>query len=63
MSDPTAQPIPKCERHPIRYYAHTAEDSEGNRLPERSGKWPYPVRACEYGKNDLIGVILLRAIA
>jgi len=23
----------------MNYYAHTAEDENGNRLPERSGKW------------------------
>ncbi len=23
----------------MTYYAHTAEDPEGNRLPESSGKW------------------------
>ncbi|WP_442887758.1 CRISPR-associated helicase Cas3' [Congregicoccus parvus] len=29
-------PAPTPER---RYYAHTAEDEQGNRLPESSGKW------------------------
>jgi len=23
----------------MNFYAHTAEDAEGNRLPESSGKW------------------------
>ncbi len=27
------------ERRLTRYYAHTAEDADGNRLPESSGKW------------------------
>lgn len=33
------QPSLEPQRRLIRYYAHTAEDAEGNRLPESSGKW------------------------
>lgn len=32
-------PTPDSAAQPCRYYAHTAEDAEGNRLPESSGKW------------------------
>ncbi len=32
-------PTPDSAAQPLRYYAHTAEDAEGNRLPEPSGKW------------------------
>lgn len=33
------QPRPEPERRLTRYYAHTAEDAAGNRLPESSGQW------------------------
>ncbi|MBI2496757.1 MAG: CRISPR-associated endonuclease Cas3'' [Opitutae bacterium] len=33
------QPKSRSECQATRYYAHTAEDAEGNRLPESSGKW------------------------
>ena len=37
------QPNENAERRipepPMRYYAHTAEDEHGNRLPESSGTW------------------------
>jgi len=34
-AEPTTAKTPK----PLRYYAHTAEDAQGNRLPKESGQW------------------------
>jgi CRISPR-associated endonuclease/helicase Cas3 len=33
------QPYSEPERRSTIYYAHTAEDADGNRLPESSGQW------------------------
>jgi len=34
-----ASDLPRDQKRPLRYYAHTADDDQGNPLPESSGQW------------------------